>query len=212
MLTIRQDGMINATLMCKTCKRKAHEYFSNKKTKTFLRQLEKTLGLTSQDLVVVLPGRSTWVHTQVATHMASWISSSFAVKLAGWIEDIKRTSSRVNTEYQESIANLAPDLSDQIERQVRDALCKSLSGETEVQAKFGPIDIVTDDEVIEVKWAKHITHALGQVLGHSATFPSKTKRIHLFGAASHLNVDFLQSATKLCCTHNVKLTYEEVTM
>lgn len=65
---------------------------------------------------------------------------------------------------------------------IRDKLAAKLkNATTEVICNAGKIDILTDTEIIEVKNVNKWKSAIGQVLVYGLYYPSKTKRIHLFG-------------------------------
>ena len=72
------------------------------------------------------------------------------------------------------------------EASVRDALAASIPGSaTEVPCSSGFVDIVTPDELIEVKRAQLWKGGLGQVLVYSKDFPGLAPRLHLFGQKSY---------------------------
>jgi hypothetical protein len=84
------DGYINATAMCKAAGKEWAHYNSNGASKAFLAALEGSLGIP-RDLVVqpIVTGpneaRGTWVHPQVAIHLAQWLSAGFAVQVTEWV-------------------------------------------------------------------------------------------------------------------------------
>lgn len=63
----------------------------------------------------------------------------------------------------------------------RDKLAKSLDGQTEVSVPSGRIDILTNNQIIEVKHIKKWKAALGQIIVYGDYYPYHQKRIHLFG-------------------------------
>lgn len=65
------------------------------------------------------------------------------------------------------------------ERHYRDQLAHKEGGKTEVQVPSGYIDVLTDTDVIEVKFYKGWKEAVGQVLAYGYFRPSHQKRIHL---------------------------------
>jgi hypothetical protein len=77
-----------------------------------------------------------------------------------------------------------------------------------VPAKYGRIDIVTPDEVIEVKRATKFMHALGQVLGHSVAFPALRRRVHIFGTPDERSAEVIRNAVELGGLHSVVVTFE----
>ncbi len=51
---------------------------------------------------------------------------------------------------------------------------------SEVKCKYGRIDILTDNSIIEVKIAECYKHALGQILFYNQIYPKKYMYVYLF--------------------------------
>lgn len=86
------DGYINATAMCTAAGKKIANYFQNQSTDAFLAELAADVGIPISDIVQVVKGgapatQGTWVHPQVAIHLAQWLSPAFAVKVSKWVFD-----------------------------------------------------------------------------------------------------------------------------
>lgn len=86
------DGYINATAMCKVVGKEWSGYARNPSTKEFLDELAAVLQISRTELVHTIQGgtptlQGTWVHPQVAIHLASWLSPKFAVKVTTWVHD-----------------------------------------------------------------------------------------------------------------------------
>ena len=97
---------------------------------------------------------------------------------------------------------------DNTEAQIRDRLKTQLCGLTEVSTLAGRIDLLTDDEIIEVKRINDWKAALGQILAYSAFYPEHRKRIHLFGRHSELSK--LPDIEVACLAFGINVTAEEV--
>lgn len=88
---IRQrDGYVNATAMCKAAGREWKHYNENKTTAAFLAELSREVGIPTSELIQSVRGgnpddQGTWVHPQVATHLAQWLSPRFAVRVSQWV-------------------------------------------------------------------------------------------------------------------------------
>jgi len=90
-----RDGYINATAMCRAVGKEWSRYKENKSTKDFFSALALDLGLTEAQLALTVLGtpggdarnQGTWVHPQVAVHLAQWLSPEFAVKVSRWVTD-----------------------------------------------------------------------------------------------------------------------------
>ncbi len=85
-------------------------------------------------------------------------------------------------------------------------LAQSLGGQTEVSTPDGRIDLLTWNEVIEVKTAKQWKQAMGQVLIYGRYYPLHRKRIHLYGAVSSEQLEHIRQQ---CQSHGVLVTWED---
>jgi hypothetical protein len=84
------DGYINATAMCKAAGKEWSAYRRTDTTEAFLKALQGSLKNHRDPLVQsVVAGlnehRGTWVHPQVAIHLAQWVSPEFAVLVSEWV-------------------------------------------------------------------------------------------------------------------------------
>ena len=89
----------------------------------------------------------------------------------------------------------------------RDKLAKSLNGQTEVKVPSGRIDILTRNQIIEVKHIKKWNAALGQIITYGYHYPNHQKRIHLFGVEK--NSSKIPLIIKQCQEQNIIATFEE---
>lgn len=86
------DGYINATAMCKAAGKLFGNYNQLQSTKDFLTVLSSDIGIPISEIIQSIKGGSpelqgTWVHPQVAIHLAQWLSPKFAVKVSQWVFD-----------------------------------------------------------------------------------------------------------------------------
>ena len=86
------DGYVNATAMCRVAGKQFHDYSRTKPTKEFLRVLEAETGRPLSALIQQFRGhpselQGTWVHPDVAIHLAQWLSPEFAVKVSQWVRE-----------------------------------------------------------------------------------------------------------------------------
>jgi hypothetical protein len=84
-------------------------------------------------------------------------------------------------------------------------LAQKLGGQTEVSTPDGRIDLLTWNEVIEVKTVKQWKQAMGQILIYGRYYPFHCKRIHLYGAVSP---EQLERIRQQCQRHGVSVTWE----
>lgn len=79
------DGYIHATALCRAVGREWNHYHDNNPTQAFLSELSKDLGLPINLLIHSSRVTGTWVHPQVAIHLAQWLSPKFAVQVTKWV-------------------------------------------------------------------------------------------------------------------------------
>jgi len=73
------DGYVNATAMCKAAGKEWKHYNELVTTKAFILELSSEVGISDVGLVDSIKGgvpqmQGTWVHPQVAIHLAQWLS------------------------------------------------------------------------------------------------------------------------------------------
>lgn len=90
------DGYLNATAMCQATGKRWNDYWRLDNTKEFLVELSVSAGIPVDRIVVSKPGRpdrggGTWVHPDVAIHLAQWCSARFAVQVSRWIRELLTT-------------------------------------------------------------------------------------------------------------------------
>jgi len=105
------DGYINATAMCRAAGKEWSAYRRNDTTDAFLGALEGSLQI-HRDLIVqsITAGaneaRGTWIHPQVAIHLAQWLSPEFAVRVTEWVYEWmsgKHPSDKVWKQFEDRI-------------------------------------------------------------------------------------------------------------
>jgi len=121
---IRNDGMINATALCRAGNKLIGHYLENKQTKAFFDILETNIGIPILELINVKTGgdhSGTWVHRKIGYHLAQWISPQFAVKVSNILDELFVTGSVVlgkeksSNEIEIAYQNQVKELQDQLE-------------------------------------------------------------------------------------------------
>lgn len=87
-----RDGYVNATAMCSAAGKLFGHYNEVKTNQAFFVELSADIGITISELIQVVKGgdsklQGTWVHPQVAIHLAQWLSPAFAVRVTKWVVD-----------------------------------------------------------------------------------------------------------------------------
>lgn len=108
------DGYVNATAMCKAVGKRWSHYLQLSTTKPFLDELSLTLkipvdGVAVNGLIQTITGgiphlQGTWVHPQIAIHLAQWLSPRFAVLVSQWVMEWMGYNG-VSKLYKHSIVN-----------------------------------------------------------------------------------------------------------
>lgn len=86
------DEYVNATAMCKAAGKQMKHYNELATTKAFILELSSVVGISDHGLIQSYQGgvphlQGTWVHPQVAVHLAQWLSPKFAVLVTQWVMD-----------------------------------------------------------------------------------------------------------------------------
>ena len=94
---------------------------------------------------------------------------------------------------------------------VRNNLASVVGGQVEIETPAGFIDVLSDKEVIEVKYYRQWKHGLGQVLAYQTFYPLLTKRLHLFAHTGDVATgEVFTLAMSVCDVHEVEVTFEEI--
>ena len=175
------DGYVCLTDMAKASGKQVNDYLRLDSTKAYLEALSLETGVSTSTLIFTVRGKGkkqgTWAHPIAALNFSQWCKSSQNKK-------ITKTGELI----------------------VRDALAAQLKGQTEVPCKTGFVDVLTKQELIEVKAIKDWKGAIGQALVYACEFPSKKPRIHLFGEAS---TEYKQMIVSFCSQLNVAVSFED---
>ncbi|OQX16194.1 MAG: hypothetical protein BWK73_04840 [Thiothrix lacustris] len=85
------DGYFNATKLSQAAGKRLNNYIRNDTTEAFLKALEAETRISASELIQVVKGgngtQGTWVHPQIAMHLAQWLSAEYAVKVSKWVYD-----------------------------------------------------------------------------------------------------------------------------
>jgi hypothetical protein len=134
------DGYVDATDLCTACGKQWNHYFTTAKTRDFLTELSNFEGIPVR---IVAPGSRglielgknrfshTYVHPQVAIHLADWASPRFAVAVTKLIMDY-------TIEHPDILRTFGKALSQDIQPQTRAGLVYVLqSGVVPTRVKIG---------------------------------------------------------------------------
>lgn len=97
------------------------------------------------------------------------------------------------------------------EHVVRDTLSRRLGATVEVLSPAGSIDIMSENEIIEVKHCRLWKSGVGQVISYGIHYPSHTKRLHLFTQKGDTRASkYVEMARIVCSACDIRVTFEEV--
>ena len=147
-IPMREDGMINATLLCKAHGKKLlANYNQNKQTKEYLQALSINIGIPILQLFVITVGGNhsgTWVHRKVAIHLAQWLSPSFAVQVSNWLDELfitgkvelgqEKSNKELENKFQKQIKLLTQEKQQAIEE--KEIISRQLSSATQNHNKM----------------------------------------------------------------------------
>jgi hypothetical protein len=94
----------------------------------------------------------------------------------------------------------------QPERMVRDWLQSQIGGIAEAPSPDGPIDLLTEEEVVEVKAIQNWKDGIGHVLVKARNYPDRYKCLLLFGEAN-TNLDHIQAR---CDEFDIQLGFSPI--
>ena len=93
-IPMREDGYINATLLCKAGGKKFNDWNRLKNTNELITVLESETGNPVSQLIDVNKGNSSkyeqgsWIHPDLAIQLAQWISPYFALQVSRWTREL----------------------------------------------------------------------------------------------------------------------------
>ncbi|MEI7838730.1 MAG: KilA-N domain-containing protein, partial [bacterium] len=94
-ISVRPDGFVNATQLCKAGKKKFNNWFQTNETKDLIQTLESDTGKTASQLIDVKKGKSnrfeegSWIHPDLAVQLAQWISPHFGLQVSKFVDEMK---------------------------------------------------------------------------------------------------------------------------
>ena len=160
------DGFVNATKLCQAGGKEWYEYITNKSTKKFIKELQKSrpgipglentsnfkVGIpTLENLIISTNGGNhdgTWVHHKVAVHLAAWISPAYAVAVADLVT--RYTAGQVTTEESQTAAKAFAKKV----KVVKDI--KYTSNVSTLALKTGPLEEIDKPGVYFMRYGKNI--------------------------------------------------------
>lgn len=93
------DGYINATQLCKAGGKRFQDWSRLETSKAYFEVVESEVGIPVTQLIDSKRGNSSefdqgsWVHPDLATHLAQWISPVFGVRVSRWVREVMLTGS-----------------------------------------------------------------------------------------------------------------------
>jgi hypothetical protein len=143
--TVRQraeDSYMNATAMCKANGKLWADYQRLSSTSAYLAELSADMGIPISELVQVRKGgepelQGTWVHPDVAIHLAQWCSPKFAVQVSKWVRELL-------TKGTVAIREEEIDELDLLARQVNQ-LVQLRKAQRETERRLGSVEVRADD-------------------------------------------------------------------
>ena len=204
---IRDDGFVNVTELCKIGGKEYYNWRRSFKTQPYIDKISELLNLTETELIdkqIGGPNHKTWVHPIIATNIAQWISVKFSVHVAKWIEEWKENKEN-KERYNYELQNIKPDEPYSYrEKEIQERLYKELGGVKEYETNNGRVDLLTDNEIIEIKLHDNWKHGIGQLLVYNEDIMNRKMRLHLFDG------EYDESIKNICGKYNIDVTWDIV--
>ena len=130
---MREDGYINATMLCKAGCKLFADYKRQKQTKAYLQALESVMGIPITELIHSVQGgipeyQGTYVHRKVGLHLAQWLDPYFAIQVTTCFEElllfglVTLGQEKSNNELEEALQQKIQSLQTTIETVVNENL------------------------------------------------------------------------------------------
>lgn len=208
----KKNNYVNATLLFRNARTKNN----NKKKFSHLKETDKYneliklaseyLGISEDSVTYTqtnLPNnlKGTYVHPFLITHLASMISLSFSLKVSLWIEEWKTMTSENEKRYLEELEKLEISKNMNREYNIQKDLKKRMKAKSEVETEVGKIDLLTDNEMVEIKDYDNWKAGIGQLISYSFYYPNHSLVLCLF------NVDKKRTShiKKICQRNHIEL-------
>ena len=210
----KKNGYINVTELCKAGGKKFNHWNCIDKTKELKYCLSQSLGIKNEELTVYMKNKyinGTFAHPDLVLNIAIWISPHFYITINEIIKSWREMSNDNKLFYWNKMSE-SLKLSyknNKVEEEVKNILSKKLNGKTEVLCESGYIDIVTNKEIIEVKYIDDWKHALGQVLSYHVDdkYNMLQPRIHLFSETT-IEEETKIKIINICSIYTCIVTFE----
>ena len=170
----REDGFVNATAMCKAGKKLFGNWYKSEPAKELIKFLENKLKNADiqieyrekngyNKVIDIKKGgnnqqnQGSWIHPDLAVHLAMWISPSFGIQVSGWVRELALTGSVIvgNEKTHQELIALQNENIKQKEtiRHLENKHNKFLEKREYHKFKEGPVFyIISDDDSKSIKF------------------------------------------------------------
>ena len=92
-LSIRKDGYVNATMLCRAMGKEFYDYQKSKQNQAFINALQNEPSILGSELIIVKKGgdptqQGTWIHKLLCIDVCRWGYAPFAVQITKWIDEL----------------------------------------------------------------------------------------------------------------------------
>ena len=131
MIPMREDGYVNATLLCKAAGKRIDNWMRLTGTKKIIKELYRSLTCEETDLISIIQGgndklsQGTYLHSDLGIQLAQWISPSFAIQVSRWTRELllfgkvelgqEKSNKELENKFQEQIKQLTQEKQQAIE-------------------------------------------------------------------------------------------------
>jgi len=96
-ISVRPDGFVNATQLCKAGKKKFNDWKRLDTTQQLIQVIIADAGIPASAIIDIKKGgnvknnQGSWIHPDLAVQLAQWISPHFAIQVSRWIRELALT-------------------------------------------------------------------------------------------------------------------------
>ena len=89
-----KDAFVNATAICKASGKRFNNWYRSEQTQELISALEAKTRISALALIEVRKGgndktlRGSWIHPDLAIHLAMWASPGFAIQVSHWTREL----------------------------------------------------------------------------------------------------------------------------
>lgn len=204
-ILLKENNYINATKFCRKNGKDFYDWQRLNNTKDIIFEVENIINkpsiikITTKDNI----SRGSYVHPYLLTHIGGWISPKFQVNVLHWIGQWEKFNLENSLLYNREITNLKVLENTNTEKKIRDELHNNIGGKIEVKTPAGKIDLLTKEELIEIKEYNNWKCGIWQLIAYGNYKKGRKLCLYLFAIRSDKRIN--KVIQNVCDKNNIKL-------